>query len=56
MTLGRFGRRSGREELVRIATAPEREGLATACLANWYVLKIDEEAKTAARTLASVLP
>jgi HEAT repeat protein len=56
MTLGRFGRRSGREELVRIATAPEREGLATACLANWYILKIDEEAKTAARTLASVLP
>jgi HEAT repeat protein len=56
MTLGQFGRKSGREELVRIALAPEREGVPTACLANWYILKIDGEAKAAARTLAGVLP
>lgn len=56
MTLGRFGRESGREELVRIATAPEREGVPTACLANWYILKIDGETKVAAKTLAGVLP
>ncbi|MFW5732396.1 MAG: HEAT repeat domain-containing protein [Planctomycetota bacterium] len=56
MTLGRYGRESGREELVRIATAPQREGVPTACLANWYILKIDGETKVAARTLAGVLP
>lgn len=52
LVLGRFGDKDARPSLLEIASKSDRHPMLLVVLANWYILKIDEQSKAAAAALA----